>query len=117
MPWINANYVPGAWVWQQDGASAHIANATQEWLEGEGWCFWRKDEWPPSSPDLAPLDYAIWDKISSVACRDPAPDIGAMKCAVNAAWRNLDTNFIRRVCRGFRPRLEAVIGAKGSHSE
>ncbi len=71
--------------------------------------FWRKDEWPPSSPDLAPLDYTIWDQIASVACRDAAPDIGT----VNAAWQELEPDFIRRVCRGFLPWLEAVIGAKG----
>ncbi len=28
---------------------------------------------------MAPLDYAIWDKIASAAWRKTVPDIGAMK--------------------------------------
>jgi len=51
-----------SFVFQQDGAPAHGAMRTQEWL-GE-YCrdFIDKDSWPLNSPDLNPLDYCVWDQ-------------------------------------------------------
>ncbi len=60
-PWIDANFPPGTCVWQQDGARPHTASATQKYLADTNWTFLNASEWPPSSPDLAPLDYAMWD--------------------------------------------------------
>jgi len=116
-PWIDANFAPGTWVFQQDGAAAHTANKTQKYLDNNGWCFWRKDEWPPSSPDCAVLDYAIWDAIASVACRDTAPNVATMKERVDEAWCNMSANFVKKSCRAFRPRLEAVVASKGGRIE
>ena len=65
----------------------------------------------------APLDYAIWDKIASVAWRETVPDIGTMKEKVNTTWQELEPDFVRRVCQGLRPHLEALVGAKGGHIE
>ncbi len=48
-----------------------------------------------------------------MVCRNTAPDIGVIKAKVNATWQELDPDLVRRVCCGFRPRLEAVDGAKG----
>jgi len=68
---INANYTHGKFVaeaggrcsclagnnfvFQQDGAPAHGAMRTQEWIDFIG-----KDSWLPNSPDLNPLDYCAW---------------------------------------------------------
>ncbi len=112
-PWLNANFEPNTFLWQQDGAMAHTAAMAQEFLCKVGWDFWAKSEWPPSSPDCAPLDYSIWDRVAGVACREDVPNIHTLKCWVNKAWHNLGANYVRRVCRGFRHRLEAVINAEG----
>ncbi len=82
----------------------------------EGWPFWCK-EWPPSSPDLAPLDYTIWDAIASVACKDPAPNVDTTKARVNDAWQALNADFVRQVfhCQG--PLLETCIAAGGGRIE
>ena len=34
-----------------------------------------KDEWPPSSPDLNPLDYGVWDKVARAT---PVPNIDTL---------------------------------------
>jgi len=36
------------------------AHATQDWLHTKCNDFIGKDEWPPNSPDLNPLDYHVW---------------------------------------------------------
>jgi len=46
--------LPFRFVFQQDGAPA------QDWLRVNCTDFIAKDEWPPNSPDLNPLDYHVW---------------------------------------------------------
>jgi len=46
-------------IFQQDGAPAHGAKTTQEWLGQHCPNFIDKDSWPPNSPDLNPLDYHV----------------------------------------------------------
>jgi len=54
-----------SWVFQQDGAPAHRANTTQQWLRMNVPDFIDRDSWPPSSPDLNPLDYFAWGYMTS----------------------------------------------------
>jgi len=44
-------------LFQQDGASAHTAALVQDWIKKKCPGFTGKNEWPPNSPDLSPLDY------------------------------------------------------------
>jgi hypothetical protein len=41
----------------------------------------------------------------------------ALKAAVDEAWAAMSEDFISKVCRSFRPRLEAMIEADGGHFE
>ena len=47
-------------IFQQDGAPAHTSRLAQEWLQENSPYFITKDEWPPNSPDLNPLDFHVW---------------------------------------------------------
>ena len=47
------------WTLQQDGASSHTAKISQNWCETNLNSFWDKTLWPPSSPDLNPMDFSI----------------------------------------------------------
>jgi len=44
----------------KDGASAHAAKSTQQWLAARCPYFINKDAWPTNSPDLNLLDYHVW---------------------------------------------------------
>ena len=52
---------PAGFIFQQDGAPAHTAFLAQDWLNLHVNCpgFIEKDQWPPNSPDLNPLDYHV----------------------------------------------------------
>ena len=47
-------------IYQQDGAPCHTAKICSDYLKSENIEFWDKNNWPPNSPDLNPLDYGIW---------------------------------------------------------
>jgi len=52
--------LPSGFIFQQDGAPAHTAKLAQDWTAANCSEFIGKDEWPPNSPDLNPLDYHVW---------------------------------------------------------
>ena len=59
VPWLKANYPNGNYVFQQDGAPAHNSEKCQNFCKTQMADFWDKSMWPPSSPDLNPLDYSV----------------------------------------------------------
>ena len=106
---------PAPFLIQQDGAPAHTARETVQYLECKGVPFIRPEEWPPNSPDLNPLDYCIWSLVSAGRAGKARPSsVEALKRQVNTAWRNMDPVDIHLACRGFRPRLQCCIAAEGS---
>ena len=114
-PWIDANF-PDATnvVFMQDGAPCHTSKVVQKWLS-ENINFWPKDVWPPSSPDLNPLDFSIWAYVQAKSCDQQHPNLDHLKAAVADVWNNLSVTYIRNVCKRFRPRVEAVVAAEGGY--
>ena len=45
---------------QQNGAPSHTANNTINYLKMENVSFIEPQMWSPNSPDLNPVDYAVW---------------------------------------------------------
>ena len=52
--------LPSGFIFQQDGAPTHTAKLAQDWIAINCSEFIDKDEWPPNSPDLDPMDYHVW---------------------------------------------------------
>jgi len=47
----------------QDDAPSHTAKNTINYLKMENVSFIEPQWWPPNSPDLNPVDYAVWDAL------------------------------------------------------
>ncbi|XP_059096829.1 uncharacterized protein LOC131891318 [Tigriopus californicus] len=60
LPWVQSQHWDQSFCFQQDGAPNHTANKVQEWCQNFFPEFWSEEMWPPSSPDLNVMDYAIW---------------------------------------------------------
>jgi len=67
MPDIRAKCRQYRWTLQQDGAPSHPAKNTINHLKTEYISFIEPQWWPPNSPDLNPVDYAVWGALSAAS--------------------------------------------------
>ena len=74
---------------QQDGAPLHTANKTQTWCEHHFPRFWKKELWPPSSPDLNPLDFCILSILEKEACMTAHTNTEALKKSLKREWAKI----------------------------
>ena len=51
----------------QDGVTSHTARTVQIWCKNNFNSFWSKELWPPSSPDLNPMDFGVWSILEQKA--------------------------------------------------
>ena len=51
-------------LFQQDGAPAHRSRHTVAYLRSNVPEFFEPENWLPNSPDLNPVDYAVWKHCS-----------------------------------------------------
>ncbi|CAF2866706.1 unnamed protein product [Rotaria sp. Silwood2] len=58
-PNISTLYPDDQWIFQQDSAPDHRAKSMQQWLARNCPNVISSKEWPPSSPDLNPLDFSL----------------------------------------------------------
>jgi hypothetical protein len=117
LPWLKANYPEGNYVWSQDGAPSHTANKVQKFCKANFADFWPADFWPSSSPDLNPLDYAVWGVLEQATNKTSHPNINTLKAAIKEEWVKMSKDFLVKSCAAFRGRVEAVIENNGSHIE
>ncbi len=113
------NVMPDGFIFQQDGAPAHTSRLAQDWLEQHSPDFIKKDEWPPNSPDLNPLDFHVWGAmLEKYKAHTPKPKNKAeLKTVLQAIWDDLPQESINRAILSFRSRLLACVRAHGGHFE
>ena len=66
IPWRNHLAGGRPWLLQQDAAPAYKSKETQAWLQKECYDFVPFSHWPPSFPDLNPLDYFVWSYVENI---------------------------------------------------
>lgn len=105
------------WVFQQDSAPSHKANTTQQWCRRNLPDFIDRDSWPPSSPDLNPLDYFAWgymeSKLNDLKITK-VTTINAFKKKIVKIWNEIPMEMVRAACESFLKRLRLVIREKGN---
>jgi len=111
--------LPGQFIFQQDGAPAHTAALAQNWIGRNCPDFIWKNEWPPNSPDLNPLDFHVWGAMLELYQHyTPKPSNTAeLKNVLQVIWADLLQEPIDASILSFRKRLSACIKADGGHFE
>ena len=115
LPWVREAYPDGNYVLQQDGASYHTSNSTAQFLREEEVPFWEKSMWPPSSPDLNPLDYAIWSYMARRVNNKRHSNMDSLKRTIRKVWKEMEEEFIISITGKFRSRVERVLEGEGEY--
>ena len=105
------------WVFQQDSAPAHKAKVNQEWCRTNCPGFISANEWPPSSPDLNPLDFCIWGVLEGRVNAKQHRSIESLKRALAREWDKLSMETVCAAIGSWRKRLEQVIRQNGGQFE
>ena len=116
LPWLTETFGE-QYIFTQDGAPAHTSNVSQKWCKEHFQGFWDKNMWPPSSPDINPMDFSIWSILESDVSKISYSSVTALKQALATAWSNVDQETVRRSCLSVTSRLKALVRAKGGHIE
>ena len=66
----------------------------------------------PSCPDLNPLDNVIYGVLENRANTISHPNIGSLKTATENDGNKMSEEFILKVCKSFRRRVDTIIEKK-----
>ena len=110
---------PDNFIFQQDGAPAHSARTTQQFIAQNCPAFIAKDEWPPNSPDLNPLDFHVWGAMLEMYQQyQPKPvNREQLRVVLEEICTNLPQESINKAVLSFRKRLRACVQAEWRHFE
>jgi hypothetical protein len=89
-PWMKTVAGECPYVFQQDGAPAHTAKLTQEWLKANLQDHWPKEIWPPSSPDCNTLDYFMWSVCEREVNKQPHNTMASLKAKISEVMADMD---------------------------
>ena len=57
--------------------------------------------WPPSSPDLKPLDNATWGVLENKNIATSHANIGVLTAAIKEKFKRISEKFILKACKSF----------------
>jgi len=66
-------------LFQQDGTLAHRSRHTVAYLRSNVLEFIEPENWPPNSPDLNPVHYAVWGALQQMVYRRKILDTDQLK--------------------------------------
>jgi hypothetical protein len=99
MSWFKANYPEGNYVLSQDGAPSHTNNKVQKFCKANFADFWPVDFWSSFSPDLNPLNYAVWGVLEQATNRPHSlPNINTLKAAIQEECVKMSKDFLVKSC-------------------
>lgn len=103
-------------VFVQDGAPAHTARTTQQWCSEQLPGFLHKEEWPPNSPDLNPIENC-WGILNSRVFHSPSPTtMKQLNARAVREWGNIMPSVLKNLVHSMPDRLRAVIKMRGGYS-
>lgn len=107
----------GDFTLQQDGARSHTSVYTLQYLRENKIDLLEPEFWPPNSPDLNPVDYSVWQNLSSLVYTQRIRDVDHLRQRILSAWDEFPQEHIDAAIDQFRLRLNKVIHVKGGHIE
>lgn len=103
---------------QQDGATAHTAAATLQYLEEHfPQRVISRGRWPPRSPDLSPLDFYLFGSLKNRIYRNRLHNVVELQAAIENEIRSIDVGTLRNVFENLKRRVHVCLQNEGEHFE
>ena len=119
-PHLHALGGPPDW-FQHDGAAPHFAACAREFLDEEFRDHWIGRGGPvplaARSPDLNPLDFAIWGLLKDRVYRHEIRDVDHLKFRIREECENFEPRFLRNIISSMERRLNLCFNEGGRHIE
>jgi hypothetical protein len=96
-----------------DGATPHTAQSTIIFLQAKGIQFLHG--WPPSSPDLNPIEN-LWAWLKQQVYAEHPQTLAALIASLEAAWDRVPAGMLKNLMRSFNKRLEICKQLAGEHT-
>ncbi|GFS02352.1 transposable element Tc3 transposase [Elysia marginata] len=111
-------YPQGDFILQQDCATSHTSRATKIFLIDKGVDYIAKDDWPPHSPDLNPMDYAMWDSLYEVYMGQSIPfTLNELKAKIKECWRQIGIEEVQKSIVTWHNRVRVVVQLEGGSTD
>ena len=104
------------WWLQQDGATPHTAEITQEYLREEKFLFIPKEDWPPNSPDLSPIE-DVWGVMDHRLKIARPKTLGELKEIVTQIWDGIAPAVCQKMIDSIPSRLAEVRRRGGAYTK
>ena len=103
-------------IFMQDGARAHTAAATSEWLRENEIQFWDKEVWPPNSPDLNPIEN-VWAILEDLMISDKGEPrtLAQLEKSLVESWNKIKLETLENLYLSMPSRILDVIRCKGGY--
>jgi DDE superfamily endonuclease len=102
----------------QDKAPCHVAESVQSFLAEKTPCFIEKDQIALNSPDLNPLDYAIWSALKAeLAKHNIVRNFEELKKLLIKEWNALPRSLIQESIDSWPKRCQRVEKSNGDQLE
>ena len=100
----------------QDGARCHTAATSLQWLQDHQINFWGKEEWPPISPDLNPIEN-LWsileEKMKSE--KNQPQNIDQLEKLLKRSWINISLETLENLVSSMPNRVKDVYNSRGHY--
>ena len=103
------------WIFQQDGAKAHMHEKSQEYCAKNFPSFIDKDYWPPNSSDLNPLDYCVWNEIAQVIKWNAVTSKKTFIVALKRTVKKISNDVVFESCLSWSNRLYRMSQDEGNY--
>jgi len=109
LPSARALFRSNDYKFMQDGARPHTARSTLNWLNQHGIHLL---EWPPSSPDINPIEN-IWGIMKKTVRQRHPRTVPELRQVLEEEWSKIAPQMCKGLVNSLPSRMQAIIKAKG----